>query len=215
MKKVTEQVGKTVEEAIRKGLEELKVPRDYVKVEVIDEPSKGMLGMLSSKLAKVRLIVDKKLDTATVNGTIQKVDAIIGRIFEIMHDDSKYEIKNNNGKVEVVIDSGESSHLIGYKGRTIEAFQSTINSILQKDTEENAKVFVEVNGYKKKKEETLKRLANKMADNVVRFKKVIKLEPMSAYERMIVHTEIAKRNDVITESVGVEPRRRVVIKLKR
>lgn len=215
MKKVTEQVGKTVEEAIRKGLEELKVPRDYVKVEVIDEPSKGMLGMLSSKLAKVRIIVDKKLDTATVNGTIQKVDAIIGRIFEIMHDDSKYEIKNNNGKVEVVIDSGESSHLIGYKGRTIEAFQSTINSILQKDTEENAKVFVEVNGYKKKKEETLKRLANKMADNVVRFKKVIKLEPMSAYERMIVHTEIAKRNDVITESVGVEPRRRVVIKLKR
>ncbi len=215
MKKVTEQVGKTVEEAIRKGLEELKVPRDYVKVEIIDEPSKGMLGMLSSKLAKVRLVVDKKLDTATVNGTIQKVDAIIGRIFEIMHDDSKYEIKNNNGKVEVVIDSGESSHLIGYKGRTIEALQSTVNSILQKDTEENAKVFIEVNGYKKKKEETLKRLANKMADNVVRFKKVIKLEPMSAYERMIIHTEIAKRNDVITESVGVEPRRRVVIKLKR
>lgn len=215
MKKVTEQVGKTVEEAIRKGLEELKVPRDYVKVEIIDEPSKGMLGMLSSKLAKVRLVVDKKLDTATVNGTIQKVDAIIGRIFEIMHDDSKYEIKNNNGKVEVVIDSGESSHLIGYKGRTIEALQSTVNSILQKDTEENAKVFIEVNGYKKKKEETLKRLANKMADNVVRFKKVIKLEPMSAYERMIIHTEIAKRNDVVTESVGVEPRRRVVIKLKR
>lgn len=215
MKKVTEQVGKTVEEAIRKGLEELKVPRDYVKVEIIDEPSKGMLGMLSSKLAKVRLVVDKKLDTATVNGTIQKVDAIIGRIFEIMHDDSKYEIQNNNGKVEVVIDSGESSHLIGYKGRTIEALQSTVNSILQKDTEENAKVFIEVNGYKKKKEETLKRLANKMADNVVRFKKVIKLEPMSAYERMIIHTEIAKRNDVVTESVGVEPRRRVVIKLKR
>ena len=99
MKKVTEQVGKTVEEAIRKGLEELKVPRDYVKIEVIEEPSKGMLGVLSSKLAKVRLVVDKKLDDATVNGTIQKVDAIIGKIFEIMHDDSKYSIKNNNGKV--------------------------------------------------------------------------------------------------------------------
>ena len=215
MKKVTEQVGKTVEEAIRKGLEELKVPRDYVKIEIVEEPSKGMLGVLSSKLAKVRLIVDKKLDDATVNATIQKVDAIIGKIFEIMQDDSKYSIKNNNGKVEVIIDSGENSHLIGYKGRTIEALQSTVNSILQKDTEENAKVFIDVNEYKKKKEETLKRLANKMADNVVRFKKIIKLEPMSAYERMIIHTEIAKRNDVITESVGVEPRRRVVIKLKR
>jgi len=215
MKKITEQYGKTVEEAIRKGLEELKVPRDYVKIEVLEEPSKGMLGMLSSTLAKVRLTVDKKLDEATVSATIQKADAIIGRVFEIMEDDSKYEIINNNGKVEVVIDSGENTHLIGYKGRTIEALQSTINSILQKDTEDNAKVFIEVNGYKKKKEETLKRLANKMADNVVKFRKVIKLEPMSAYERMIIHTELADRKDVATESVGVEPRRRVVIKLKR
>lgn len=215
MRKVTEQIGKTVEEAIRKGLEELKVPRDYVKIEVLEEPTKGMLGMLSSTLAKVRLTVDKKLDEATVSATMQKVDAIVSRIFEIMNDDSKYEIKNNNGKVEVIIDSAENTHLIGYKGRTIEALQSTINSILQKDTEENAKVFVEVNGYKKKKEETLKRLANKMADNVVKFKKVIKLEPMSAYERMIIHTELADRKDVTTESIGVEPRRRVVIKLKR
>ncbi len=215
MKKVTEQIGKTVEEAIRKGLEELKVPRDYVKIEVLEEPTKGMLGMLSSTLAKVRLTVDKKLDEATVSATMQKVDAIVSRIFEIMKDDSKYEIKNNNGKVEVIIDSAENTHLIGYKGRTIEALQSTINSILQKDTEENAKVFVEVNGYKKKKEETLKRLANKMADNVVKFKKIIKLEPMSAYERMIIHTELSDRKDVTTESIGVEPRRRVVIKLKR
>ena len=215
MKKVTEQIGKTVEEAIRKGLEELKVPRDYVKIEVLEEPTKGMLGMLSSTLAKVRLTVDKKLDEATVSATMQKVDAIVGRIFEIMNDDSKYEIKNNNGKVEVIIDSGESAHLIGYKGRTIEALQSTINSILQKDTEENAKVFVEVNGYKQKKEETLKRLANKMADNVIKFRKIIKLEPMSAYERMIIHTELADRKEVTTESIGVEPRRRVVIKLKR
>jgi len=215
MKKITEQMGKTVEEAIRKGLEELKVPRDYVKIEVLEEPSKGMLGILSSNLAKVRLTVDKKLDETTISATMQKVEAIVGRIFEIMKDESKYEIKNNNGKVEVIIDSDDSSHLIGYKGRTIEALQSTINSILQKDTEENAKVFVEVNGYKKKKEETLKRLANKMADNVVRFKKIIKLEPMSAYERMIIHTELANRKDVMTESIGVEPRRRVIIKLKR
>ncbi len=215
MKKITEQMGKTVEEAIRKGLEELKVPRDYVKIEVLEEPTKGMLGVLSSKLAKVRLTVDKKLDDATVSATIQKVDAIVSKIFEIMKDDSKYEVSNNNGKVEVIIDSGDSAHLIGYKGRTIEALQSTINSILQKDTEENAKVFIEVNNYKKKKEEILKRLANKMADNVVKFKKIIKLEPMSAYERMIIHTELSNRNDVITESIGIEPRRRVIIKLKR
>lgn len=61
-KKVTEQIGKTVEEAIRKGLEELKVSRDDVKIEVLEEPSNGgVLGILSAKLAKVRLTVDKKV----------------------------------------------------------------------------------------------------------------------------------------------------------
>ncbi len=215
MKRVTEQVAKTVEEAVRKGLEELKVPKDYVKIEILEEPSKSVMGFLSSNLARVRLTVDKKLDDTTVQATAQKTDAIVSKIFEIMKDESKYEIKNKNSKVEVIINSGESAHLIGYKGRTIEAFQSTINSILQKDTEENAKVFIEVNDYKKNKEEKLKNLANKMADNVVKFKKIIKLEPMSAYERMIVHTALSDRKDVETESIGEEPRRRIMIKLKR
>lgn len=215
MKRTTEQIAKTVEEAIRKGLEELKVPRDYVKIEILEEPTKGMLGMLSSTLAKVRLTVDKKLDPQTIAGTKQKVEAIISKIFEISKDDSKYEVYEQDSKIYVKIDSGESSHLIGYKGKTIEALQSTINSILQKDTEENAKVFIEVNDYKKKKEDMIKRLADKMAENVVKFRKPIKLEPMSAYERMIVHTELAERKDVQTESIGEEPRRRVIISLKR
>ncbi|MDD2628032.1 MAG: Jag N-terminal domain-containing protein [Clostridia bacterium] len=215
MKRVTEQVAKTVEEAVRKGLEELKVPKDYVKIEVLEEPSKSVMGFLSSNLARVRLIVDRKLDDATVQATAQKADAIVSKVFEIMKDESKYDIKNKDGKVEVIISNKDSAHLIGYKGRTIEAFQSTINSILQKDTEENAKVFIEVNDYKKNKEEKLKNLANKMADNVVRFKKIIKLEPMSAYERMIVHTALSGRKDIETESIGEEPRRRIMIKIRR
>ena len=86
--------------------------------------------------------------------------------------------------------------------------------MLQKENEESAKVFVEVNDYKKKKEEKLRNLANKMANNVIKFRKPIRLEPMSAYERLIIHTELAKRDDVETESQGEEPRRRVVIKKK-
>ena len=86
--------------------------------------------------------------------------------------------------------------------------------MLQREDEDYAKVFVEVNDYKKQKEEKLKRLANKMANNVIRFRKPIRLEPMSAYERLIIHTELANRDDVETESIGEEPRRRVVIKKK-
>ena len=215
MKKSTEEYGRTVEEAIRKGLETLKVSRDDVKIVVIDEPTKGMLGMLSSKMAKVRLTVEKKVDEEQVERTISKAKEILSKIFEITNDNSTFEIENIDGKVMIKIDSEESSHLIGYKGKTIEAIQSTINSILQKEEEDYAKVFVEVNDYKAKKEERLKELARRMAKNVVKFGRDVRLEPMSAYEIMIIHTELADRKDVRTESYGEEPRRRVVIKKVR
>lgn len=213
MKKHTEQYGKTVEEAIRKALEELKVSREDVVIDIIDEPTKGMLGMLSSKMAKVRVTVSKKIDDETIEKTISKVKEIIEEIFKITGETSTYELKQADDRVEVNINSGESAHLIGYKGKTIEALQSLINSMLQKE-DKYTKVFVEVNDYKNKKEEKLKMLARKMENNAVKYKKSIRLEPMSAYERMIIHTELAESKNVITESIGEEPRRRVVIKYK-
>ena len=216
MKKITEQVGKTVEEAIRKGLEELKVSRDDVSIEVLEEPTNGgVLGILSAKLAKVRLTVDKKISDEQAEKTISKIKEILDNIFSITGEkDLEYEIKKNNNQMLLEIKGDKVSHLIGYKGKTIESIQSLLNAMLQREDEEFAKVFVEINGYKKQKEEKLKRLANKMADNVIRFRKPIRLEPMSAYERLIIHTELAKRSDVETESFGEEPRRRVVIKKK-
>jgi len=215
MKRMTEEYGRTVEEAIRKGLETLKVSREDVKIVVIDEPSNGMLGILSSKMAKVRLTVEKKVNAEQVEKTVEKVKEILGKIFEITEDSSTFEVSSDEGKVIVKITSENSAHLIGYKGKTIEAVQSTINSILQKQEEEYAKVFVEVNDYKNKKEERLKELARRMAKNAVKFGRDVRLEPMSAYERMIIHTELANRTDVKTESYGEEPRRRVVIKKVR
>ncbi len=214
-KKVTEQIGKTVEEAIRKGLEELKVSRDDVNIEVLEEPSNGgVLGILSAKLAKVRLTVDKKISDEQANKTIEKVEEILKNFFEITEEEVNYTIEKNGNQINLTITGDSMSHLIGYKGKTIEAFQSLINSILQREDEEYAKIFVEINDYKKKKEAKLRKLANKMAANCVKFRRPIKLEPMSAYERLIIHRELADRKDVETESIGEEPRRRVVIKRK-
>jgi len=216
MKKVTEQMGKTVEEAIRKGLEELKVSRDDVKIEVLEEPvSGGVLGILSAKLAKVRLTVDKKISDEQYKNTSDKLKNILSEMFKITgEEDLQYSIDKRENQVILNIKGSDVSHFIGYKGKTIESFQSILNSMLQREDEDYAKVFVEVNDYKKQKEEKLKRLANKMANNVIRFRKPIRLEPMSAYERLIIHTELANRDDVETESIGEEPRRRVVIKKK-
>ena len=214
-KKVTEQIGKTVEEAIRKGLEELKVSRDDVKIEILEEPSNGgVLGILSAKLAKVRLTVDKKISDEQAQKTEEKLEEILKNIFDITNEDVSYTIEKDGNQMNLVITGDNMAHLIGYKGKTIEAFQSLINSMLQREDEEYAKVFVEINDYKKKKEEKLRKLANKMAANCVKFRRPIRLEPMSAYERLIIHRELADRKDVETESIGEEPRRRVVIKRK-
>lgn len=216
MKKSSEQYGKTVEEAIRKGLEELKVSRDDVKVEILEEPSNGgILGMISAKMAKVRVTVDKKISDSVAEKTIEKVEKILKDIFDITGESSiSYSVNRSENQIIVNIKGDNVSHLIGYKGKTIESIQSVLNSILQKEDEEYAKVFLEINDYKKQKEEKLRRLANKMAENVIRFRKPIKLEPMSAYERLIIHSELANRDDVETESFGEEPRRRVVIRKK-
>ena len=214
-KKVTEQVGKTTEEAIRKGLEELKVAREDVKIEVLEEPSNGgVLGILSAKLAKVRLTIDKKVSDEQAQKTMDKLKEILDEIFKITGEDVEYNIEKIDNQINLTITGEKMSHLIGYKGKTIEAFQSLLNSMLQREDEEYAKIFVEINDYKKKKEEKLRRLANKMASNCVKFRRPIKLEPMSAYERLIIHRELADRKDVETESIGEEPRRRVVIKRK-
>lgn len=215
MKKITEQIGKTTEEAIRKGLEELKVSRDDVKIEILEEAtSGGVLGILSAKMAKVRLTVDKKISDTQYENTEKRLKEILDNIFKITEEDISYEIVKKENQVLLEINGEKVAHLIGYKGKTIESLQSLLNSMLQREDEEFAKVFVEINGYKKQKEDKLRKLANKMANNVIRFRKPIRLEPMSAYERLIIHQELANRRDVETESYGEEPRRRVVIKKK-
>lgn len=214
MKKVTEQIGKTVEEAIRKGLEELKVARDEVEIDIIEEPvSGGILGVLESKLAKVRLTVAKKIDDQKAQKTIDELKIILQDIFNITGDKNiEYNFEKTEYGVSLYINSEELAHLIGYRGRTIEAFQLIINSILQRENNDFAKVFIEINDYKKKREEKLRIFADRMADNVLKYRKPIKLEPMTPYERMIIHKQLAKRNNIETESVGEEPNRRVIIK---
>ena len=153
MKKITEQIGKTVEEAIRKGLEELKVSRDDVIVEVLEEPtSGGVLGILSAKMAKVRLTVDKKISDEQAEKTISKIEEILKNIFDITGEsDIKYELIRENNQITLKIVGDKVSHLIGYKGKTIESLQSLLNAMLQREDEEYAKVFEKLMIIKSKK----------------------------------------------------------------
>ena len=107
--------------------------------------------------------------------------------------------------------SEEPRVLIGKNGRTLNEIQHLLRIILRKKFLENFFLDIDINSYKEKKIEYLKEIAREAADNVSLIKKEKILGPMSAYERRIIHLELAERSDVTTQSIGEEPERRIVI----
>ena len=129
--------------------------------------------------------------------------------------DLEYVISKENKSINIEIKGNNSSKLIGYRGETIKALQTIISAIGNKNVVNRVKVLVDVGGYKEKREETLKELAKKLEKTVKRNGKKIVLEPMSSYERKILHTELQNSDYVTTYSIGEEPRRRIVIDKKQ
>lgn len=202
-----EATGRTEEEAIQSALDELNVSRDDVDIEVLEPASKGILGLWGSKPAKVKVTVkDKKADKAKefLEGVIErmKVDASI--VVE----------QRDDGDVIMNIEGVRIGRLIGHRGETLDALQYLANLACNRDGEEHGKIILDAENYRKKREQALVDLAFKMADKVKRTHRRVVLEPMSAYERRILHTALQDDPDVTTYSEGMEPRRKVVITLK-
>jgi len=106
----------------------------------------------------------------------------------------------------------ESQILIGERGQTLAEIQHLLKVILKRKIKEPFYIDLDINDYKKKKREYLKEMARSIADEVALTKKEKQLSPMPAYERRIIHLELAGRSDVTTESIGQEPERKVVIR---
>jgi len=203
--KTIEKQAKTVEEAILLALEELKVSRDEVEVEVLEEGNRGILGFLS-KLAKVKVTVKPKpeeIANSFLEGLLQFFDsnAKVNSSFE-----------DNVLNMEVI---GENSGLlIGKHGSTLDAIQYLTSLVVNRNSKDFIRVLLDAENYREKREKTLQRLALKMADKVKESKRSITLEPMYPNERRIIHTALQTDPRVTTKSIGKEPNRRIVISLK-
>ena len=206
MKKDIIVTAKTVEDAAQNGAAQLGVSREDVEIEVLEEPKKGFLGMGAAP-AKVKVTyILKPLEAA--RNFIETLMDDLGITAEIqIHDDG-------NGESLITIEGEGASILIGHHGDTLEAFQYLVNlAANKKDDEERqyTRITVNIENYREKREETLRKLAAKMAAKVKKSGRNIALEPMNAYERRIIHAEIQKIEGVSTNSVGTEGNRRVVI----
>ena len=220
--------GKTTNEAIENGLKILKVSKDKVNVKVLEnEDKRSFFSILAPRVVKVELtlkedkankIVKKEIELLPEEQTKAKenVESFLKEFISKMQDGNniKYEVVTDKEYVNVNIESKDLGYLIGYRGETLYALQNILSSIAGKNINNRVRVILDIEGYKAKREKTLENLAERMSKTVIRTKKPVKLEPMKAYERKIIHTKLQGNKKIETTSVGDEPYRRIIISLK-
>lgn len=223
--------GKTTNEAIEKGLKESKLSRKQVDVKVLESDDKrSFFSILTPRVVKVELIVkddvkkierpEKKEKVDISEETENKAEHNIKKfldelISKLPTKDITYEIKNDKNDLLVDINGEDTGYLIGYRGNVLNSLQLILNNVANNDLNERVRVLLNIGGYKQKREKDLKDLAEKIAGTVIRKRKSITLEPMSSYERKIIHSALQDNSKVETHSIGEEPNRKIVVSLKK
>ncbi|MBP2655674.1 MAG: single-stranded nucleic acid binding protein [Firmicutes bacterium] len=220
--KVIEVSGKTVEDALDAALAELVVSREEVEYVVLEEPSKGLFGFLGGRSAKLRVSV--KAEVKEEEPELQKVVNVdpeiaaqdfLKNVFSAMKLKVSIERMTKSDSIVLNLRGDNLGVLIGKHGQTLDALQYLTNLAAHRDSENRIRITLDVEDYRKRREETLIRLAHRLADKVkIRGEKVV-LEPMSPQERKIIHMALQNEQRVTTYSEGEEPFRKVVIALKK
>lgn len=220
--------GKTSTEAIENGLKTLNATKDEVEIKILEsEDKRSFFSILAPRTIKVEITKKEKkeevehrkkeyeVSTEELETGKKRVEDFLKEFTNIMHLENvqvKVEIKEK--MIQVSLLGEDVSFLIGYRGETLNAFQTILSGVANRELKNHCKVLVDVENYRKRREKTLEELAQKVSKTVMKNKKAVTLEPMSAYERKIIHTKLQNHKYVKTYSVGEEPHRKVVITLK-
>ena len=148
------------------------------------------------------------------NKAVQNIEQFLKELKNGLPEDTEYKIEKSEKYINVTLNSKNLGFLIGYRGETLYAMQNILSSIAGKDIQNKVRVILDIEGYKEKREKTLEDLAEKVAKTVIKTRKSVKLEPMQAYERKIIHSKLQQNDKVETTSIGEEPNRRIVVSLK-
>lgn len=226
--------GKTTNEAIEKGLKELKVSKNDVEIKVIkDEDKRSFFDILAPRVVKVEIKLKEKreevkhevdkekkkeiieIDKQVLEGSKQKVMEFLDKFMETsVGEKVEYKCSTKENVIEIIIEDKKADFLIGYRGETLNALQTILTAVAVKDNSERIRVELDVLGYREKRKKALESLAEKIAKSVIRTRKSITLEPMTPYERKIIHSKLQNSNKVKTTSIGEGMHRKVVVSLK-
>ena len=208
MKKEITVCGKTVEEAVEKAVLALGAPSaEKIEYTVLEDAKKGFLGIGAT---------DAKIAASYTVGGEYEALAFIEKLLADMNIEAEINMTDgDNGEKRIAITGEAAAILIGHHGDTLDSLQYLANLAANKKIngkkEEYVKIAVDVEGYRAKREETLRSLARKMASRVLKYKKSVMLEPMNPDERRIIHSEIQNIEGVSTNSIGSENNRKIVI----
>lgn len=208
MKRIIEIKSKNQEEAIKKALEQLNVNESDLEIEVLEQPTKGFLGLIGSKEGTYKFTVkETEIDIAK---------NFVENILKNSNVEAIVKVKQDNNLIKVNIEGNDAACLIGRRGETLDSIQFLTGLALNKiNKESDFRVLVDIENYRSKREDSLVRYANKVAREVAKTKKTKKLDYMNPYERRIVHSALQNDKYVTTYSEGTDPYRRLVIEYKR
>lgn len=201
-----EKSARTVDEAVALALAELGVDRDRAEIEVLDEGRSPLFGLIGGRNAVVRVTVRES--------RAERVQRFLTEVSRAMGVESSVRIVEEPEVLRVELSGADAGILIGRHGQTLDALQLLTNLVALR-AGEGPRVIVDAEGYRKRREEAVRRMALRAAEQVRRSGRKVLLEPMAPHERRVVHMALASNPHVTTSSEGEEPYRRVVVMPRR
>lgn len=192
--------GKTVDEAISQGLDEMGLSLDEVEIDIISDGSSSLLGF-----GKAKVMLTKK------RGIAKNAEDFLTNVFANMGVSANLNIEETEELLSVDIVGNNLGILIGHRGETLDALQYLTSLVVNRETDNYKRTLLDTENYREKREVALIKLANKLAKKVIDTNRRVKLEPMNPYERRVIHATLQDNPQIRTYSQGEDPHRNVVI----
>ncbi|MBE7067914.1 MAG: protein jag [Clostridiales bacterium] len=216
----TQFTGKTVDEAIETGLQELGLTKENADIRVLEEGKKKLFGSIKARVE----IAPKTVETAETAEPVVCAQPVCGDLtdgertvvfleglFKLLKVTACTELVSEGEKVEINVTTTDTNSVIGKHGAMLDAIQTLAGAVANTGREEYKRVVVDCENYRENREATLNKLAENLAQKAVRMKRKIRLEAMNPYERRIIHSALSEHEEVKTVSEGKEPNRYIVI----
>jgi len=199
-----EATGKTLDEAIEKAVSSLGIKKENAEIEIKDEPSGGLMGLIGNKIARVSV--------KPIKEPAEYLKTYLDAIMEYMNIEGRIDINEDEEKLEAAVFGKDVGALIGRRGKTLSDMQYLLNVIMRRQFANiDKRVTLDVENYRSKREKTLIQLAKNVARKVSKEGREQALEPMTPQERRIIHLALQGYPGIATYSSGEEPYRKVVV----